>query len=62
MMRDESIEEASRAGKTSGSGERSMIVIGVSEGISEHRVRARAVLRPNTPEPIIRMLFYRSPG
>jgi hypothetical protein len=56
MMRDESIEAASRAGNTPELGDRSTMVMGVLDGISGRRVSDKAVLSPNTPEPIMSML------
>lgn len=48
------MEEASRAGKTPGVGERSSTVMEV-EANSGRAVRARAVESPKTPEPTMRM-------
>jgi hypothetical protein len=58
MMRDVSMEEASRLGKTSPLGEeRSRTVIFVPALVRAGlRARERAVLRPKTPAPTMRML------
>ena len=50
------MEEASRLGKTPGSGERSRTVILVELGRAGLRARERAVLSPKTPAPTMRML------
>lgn len=53
-MREVSMDEASRAGKTPGVGERSTTVR-VLEANSGRVARARAVERPKTPAPMMRI-------